>query len=245
MRERAGAERIARLRGGPKHDLWVVPYADMLTLLFALFVLLYAMGEVRVQKLEQLRRSLSSAFSISAGGYTDDGEFDLGPSPTGGELIDGFELVTMQLGAMQEFLADELPPEFEKEEGKSLEIVLTDDTVAFEAPLSALYDADERMPRESVRSWLIRVFERSWDYTSKARIRIEAPDVVIGRASDGRAIRSDALCEDRLVALRGLLRLIPQVEDGQVTTEFRPLPPVLSSEDWQASAKIVFAFSNQ
>lgn len=46
------------------HERWIVSYADMLTLLFALFVVLYATGDPNAQKLKQVRTSIDQAFSI-------------------------------------------------------------------------------------------------------------------------------------------------------------------------------------
>lgn len=229
---------------GPKHDLWVVPYADLMTLLFALFVVLYAIGEVRLQKLHELRRSLSAALRLGTGGAAEPGEHALGPLATGGELLDGFELITAQAGPMRQFLLDTLPAEFREVTGRSLEIVLTDDTVAFEAPLSAFYARGEDLPRPEVRRWLVGLFENAVDFASTVRVRIEAPDVQVGRDPSGQALRSEVPCERRLAALRGVLRRIPQVEARQVTTEFRVLPPILDAAAWEDGARIVFAFSN-
>ena len=51
---------------GPRHDLWVVPYADMMTLLFALFVVLYAMGVQDLEKLKTVRDdTLVSCFPLN------------------------------------------------------------------------------------------------------------------------------------------------------------------------------------
>lgn len=46
------------------HERWIVSYADMLTLLFALFVVLYATSDANPHKLEQVRQSLDRAFSV-------------------------------------------------------------------------------------------------------------------------------------------------------------------------------------
>lgn len=46
------------------HERWIVSYADMLTLLFALFVVLYATGDPNVQKLKDVRTSIDKAFSV-------------------------------------------------------------------------------------------------------------------------------------------------------------------------------------
>ena len=46
------------------HERWLVSYADMITLLMVLFVVLFAMGQTDKSKLESLRNSLQRAFSV-------------------------------------------------------------------------------------------------------------------------------------------------------------------------------------
>ena len=46
------------------HERWIVSYADMLTLLFALFVVLYATSDANPQKLQSVHYSIDQAFSI-------------------------------------------------------------------------------------------------------------------------------------------------------------------------------------
>lgn len=48
------------------HEAWVIPYADMLTLLMALFLVLFAVGRVDAEKFEKLAASLHE--SIEGGG---------------------------------------------------------------------------------------------------------------------------------------------------------------------------------
>ncbi len=50
------------------HERWLVSYADFITLLFAVFVTLYAMGQTDKQKVEQLIISLHDSFSYSKPG---------------------------------------------------------------------------------------------------------------------------------------------------------------------------------
>lgn len=45
------------------HERWIVTYADMVTLLFATFVVLWAMSDVNQTKLEQVRTSIDRAFN--------------------------------------------------------------------------------------------------------------------------------------------------------------------------------------
>ncbi len=66
--------------GGGGSERWLVSYSDFITLLMVLFVVLYSMGQVDVQKYRQLAESLKAAFSggpekvvdagIDAGGGT-------------------------------------------------------------------------------------------------------------------------------------------------------------------------------
>ncbi len=46
------------------HERWIVTYADMLTLLFALFVVLWSMSDPNATKLKQVRTSLDKAFNV-------------------------------------------------------------------------------------------------------------------------------------------------------------------------------------
>jgi len=44
------------------HERWIIPYADMVTLLFAFFVVLYAMSQADVEKVKIVSESVSDAF---------------------------------------------------------------------------------------------------------------------------------------------------------------------------------------
>ncbi len=48
-------------------DRWLVSYADFITLLMVLFVVLYSMGQVDVEKYKQLADSLRAAFTLGGG----------------------------------------------------------------------------------------------------------------------------------------------------------------------------------
>ena len=49
-------------------ERWLISYADFITLLFALFVVLYGISEVDVQKLKKVSNSFQFAFSVSGTG---------------------------------------------------------------------------------------------------------------------------------------------------------------------------------
>ncbi len=46
------------------HERWVISYADMVTLLFALFVVLYAQGNTDAKKAEQVEQSMRKSFGV-------------------------------------------------------------------------------------------------------------------------------------------------------------------------------------
>jgi len=52
----------------PNHERWLVSYADFITLLFAVFVTLYAMGQADKKKVEQVVQSLRESFGFSTTG---------------------------------------------------------------------------------------------------------------------------------------------------------------------------------
>ena len=52
------------------HERWLVSYADFITLLFAVFVVLYAMGQSDKKKVEEVMQSIQSSFGMSTAGAT-------------------------------------------------------------------------------------------------------------------------------------------------------------------------------
>jgi len=52
------------------HERWLVSYADFITLLFAVFVVLYAMGQSDKKKVEEVMQSIQSSFGMASAGAT-------------------------------------------------------------------------------------------------------------------------------------------------------------------------------
>lgn len=52
------------------HERWLVSYADFITLLFAVFVVLYAMGQTDKKKTEEVIASLQASFGLASVGAT-------------------------------------------------------------------------------------------------------------------------------------------------------------------------------
>ncbi len=68
------------------HDeRWLVSYADFITLLMVLFVILYSMGQVDIKKYQKLAESMRTAFTLGGPSQVVDGQID----QTGGTSEDG------------------------------------------------------------------------------------------------------------------------------------------------------------
>lgn len=68
------------------HDeRWLVSYADFITLLMVLFVILYSMGQVDVKKYQRLAESMRTAFSVGGPSQVVSGQID----QAGGTSEDG------------------------------------------------------------------------------------------------------------------------------------------------------------
>ena len=182
------------------HERWLVSFADMMTLLFALFVVLYALSSVEMAKLKELKKSVQFAFHIAGEGKTrDTGIFD--QQSGAGDVPESAPLITAQDGEMREFLADVLP-EYEQINGRSLEINQTDDSLAMTAPMSDFFEASQPFPiKRDVQAWLDRALVASLTFTSSIEILVLMPDVTIGQNSVGRPVTSVDLCFERLKTL--------------------------------------------
>ena len=226
------------------HERWVISYADMVTLLFALFVVLYALGEVKLKKLQQLKKSLAFAFHFDGEGKTQqDGPHERGD--VGGDLTEGAMILNPQKGDMKEFLLNTLPQEFEEATGHSLDIVLSDDTIAFTAPLSTFFVPNSKRIKPEVHPWVTKVVENAHTVSSWIRIRIEAPRLRIGRVpSTGAPYYTVNLCSERNVYVSDLVSLMRNVQPGQVVHEFAYMDAPASLSNWEEVATIAFALSN-
>jgi hypothetical protein len=226
------------------HERWLVSFADMMTLLFALFVVLYAMGVQDLEKLEKVKKSIQFAFNIAGAGKTrDEGLFD--NMKGGGESQVPAQLLTAQKGPMEHFLEKELE-DFQKAMGNSLDIVMNDDTVSMTAPLSKFFEPGRAYPvRPEVTETLDRVFDGSLTFTSTIRLRIEAPNLAIARRTDGSVVTSMDLCVERLRTLGRVARSNPRVRGAMVNHEFVEKDDLSARRGtWEDQALVTVSFSN-
>ena len=226
------------------HERWVISFADMMTLLFALFVVLYAMGQTDLEKLRKLKQSIRFAFHVSGDGKTQDtGIFDNIKGQ--GDIEAPAPLVTAQDGAMREFMKDELK-DFEEQVGKSLEIILTDDSVSMSAPLSDFFEPGRpNSIKRNIAQMLDRTIDGSLSFTSTIRVRIEAPELPVAKQPNGTVITSTDIAWRRLRTLGRAVRSNPQVRPSMVSHEFAEQNEKPGSRgDWEQQARVWIVFSN-
>src|SRR3954451_25292710 len=63
MARRSGTRRRGSARHGENEDRWLLTYADMITLLMALFMVLFSISSVNTSKFDSLQKALQDAFS--------------------------------------------------------------------------------------------------------------------------------------------------------------------------------------
>ncbi len=68
------------------HERWLVSYADFITLLFAFFVVMYAVSEVDAKKAKKVEKSVQFAFHFEGTGGND--RLPIFEGPTAGDAID-------------------------------------------------------------------------------------------------------------------------------------------------------------
>ena len=74
---------MARKKRGKKHEeeaseAWLLPYSDLMTLLLALFICLFAISQTDQTKLVQMAQAFSSAFNMGGPSFFD----QAGPNPS-------------------------------------------------------------------------------------------------------------------------------------------------------------------
>ena len=227
------------------HERWLVSFADMMTLLFALFVVLYSLGQANQSKMKEVKSSIQWAFNITGEGKTNDiGIVD--KMSGAGDVAAEAPLVTAQDGEMREFLKEAVP-EYEEVAGKSLTINQTDDTVTLTAPLSDFFEFNKPFPIKSdVMRWLNRTVTGSLTFASSIDVQIESPELPIGVDKDNKKVTSLDLCILRLKSLERVIRGNPEIRDGMVSCQWRVMKekPGGRTGDWESRATVRIAFSN-
>lgn len=231
-------------------EAWVISYADMVTLLFALFVVLYAIGQTDLKKLRQLKKSIAFAFSYDGNGKTQDlGKFDDGQKQEG-KVLDAPPLLVAQKKAMEK-LIQRIMKDVEKTPGNSLKVIQTNDTLSVVGPVSMYFQPgstrlkDSRVMQETLRELMDQVGSQF----EKVKLRIDTPNVVVRRTRRG-YLRSNEVCWNRLFELQKVLYNRFQIGFDRVPIELyhigdTALPPGHYAErGWEDRATLSISFTN-
>ena len=147
------------------HERWVISYADMLTLLFALFVVLYATSDANPRKLQMVRNSIQTAFDV--GILT--GSKGTAPVVIGGEAVTPSieRLRANNLEAIKKTLGT-----FAKENGISSAVQIRSDADSITISLSdnLLFDSGSADLKPGSQAVLSKVAESLKDLTNQIRI---------------------------------------------------------------------------
>jgi chemotaxis protein MotB len=81
-RRKKGCLRLAGRHSNTNHDRWMVSYADFITLLFAFFVIMYAISSVNEGKYKTLSNSIGVAFSNKSQQGNESDSIETGNLPT-------------------------------------------------------------------------------------------------------------------------------------------------------------------
>jgi chemotaxis protein MotB len=89
-------------------ERWLITYADMITLLLAVFIVLYALSDTNVRKFNEFAQSLSSAFNTDV--FSGSSQFTVSAgvesAPETGEQVTGVGFMSSQTTALQAAIED-------------------------------------------------------------------------------------------------------------------------------------------
>ena len=85
-------------------EAWLLPYSDMLTLLLALFIVMFAMGQTDKQKLQEMSQQFNIIFAGGKGAMQSDGQSAI-PMPSNTEIEDA------KMSEIKKTLEDEISKE--------------------------------------------------------------------------------------------------------------------------------------
>lgn len=152
------------------HERWLVSYADFITLLFAFFVILYALSEVDKNKLKKFAKSVQFAFAhVGSGGTQSPGNNPAQKKPNliGDKYPPGRKQSEPgpyeSLAAVVQYLDKSITQHFQKDEKDSVELKDDGRAIIVRMPVERLFapsGATLRADRQSFLEGLGDVIEK-------------------------------------------------------------------------------------
>jgi len=138
-------------------ETWLIPYSDLLTLLLALFIVLFATASVDAKKLEQMAQSFNAAFNGSPSMFDKQSSVvetpsgaptDSGPNTT--EAFKNQAMESVQLNEVKQKLDDYIK---NNHLGGDLQTSLTEDGLVIRIQDTALFTSGRADLRPESRRW--------------------------------------------------------------------------------------------
>ncbi|MBI5948325.1 MAG: OmpA family protein [Chloroflexi bacterium] len=168
------SRRAAEPEPPENHERWIVSYADMVTLLWALFVVLYAISDSNPRKLLLVSQSIDRAFNVGilSGATSGSPIFD-----TGGGLAPGFdEIRSKNFAAISESLADFSA---KKDFANKIQVKMDTDSVIISLSDNLLFDSGSADLRPGSQEVLLAVANQVRDLPNPLRIEGHTDNVPV------------------------------------------------------------------
>lgn len=194
------------------HDRWMVSYADFITLLFAFFVVMYAISSVNEGKYRVLSESMSKAFSVPAK--------SLDPIQVG-------ELVRSGDPSVVEFIKHPVVVDRSDAQAAIVKSRKGDLENAADKPLQVLFDGLRASVAEISDKGLIKI------NTNANGVEIEISSSILFKS--GEAVLSEK-ARPTMTRLAQVLMPFPHDVNVQGYTDDRPIKSPLYPSNWELSA---------
>lgn len=160
------------------HERWVVSYADFITLLFAFFVVLYAVSEVDKKKMKKVARAVQFAFHFKGTGGTEKPGLFEKAGQTPNEIANDLSQYFRSNPDAQRFFTYELPETYKKSGGgDDLSYTIDQELVTVEFPAYRLFDEGWEKPRTDGVQLLDKFAQGLRQFGGRIEIRLEVPEM--------------------------------------------------------------------
>jgi chemotaxis protein MotB len=196
----------------PEHvnlERWLVSYADFITLLFAFFVIMYAISQADVSKFKKVSASIRSAFEASGPA----GMIDVG-GQSGGNTANPFDTMDTQAGRIINMPAGKTNTASDPDPGLQSVKELLEETISLE--LGATEMSDKVQMTYDSRGLVIRLAAKDFYDPGSVEVRMDMQPIL---DRIGKVIAST----NRLVRIEG------HTDPSEAKTEVYPT-------DWELSA---------
>lgn len=149
------------------HERWLVSYADFITLLFAFFVVMYAISDLNSRKAKQVSQSVKFAMHFAGSGGTNEVGVFGGKSFDKSERRGGGPVGTMdqwirESSTVYEYMAKEFKDDLAKSEDTARK--LDERGVVLSVPAKWLFDNGTAQPTEKAEKYLSKILETAIKY---------------------------------------------------------------------------------